>query len=79
MRRLMSGLLGAFGAVGIITVWFGMMWNCTVTSRLPVFSKIGWLLLIVLTNMLGTLIYYFVVFQKQTSRMARDVASSMEN
>jgi hypothetical protein len=27
------GVAWAFGAVGIITVWFGMMWNCTVTHR----------------------------------------------
>jgi len=69
--RLPLGVLGVFGAVGIITVWFGMMWDCAVTSRLPLISKLGWFLLIVFTNMLGTLIYYFLVFQRQTYTLAR--------
>ena len=72
LMRLPLGVLGVFGALGIITVWLGMMWNCAVTSRLPMISKLGWLLLIVFTNMLGTLIYYFLVFQRQTDPIARD-------
>ena len=61
--RLSLGLLGATGAVGIISLWFGMMWDCLFVSKLPLLSKIGWFLLLLLTNMLGTLIYYYARFQ----------------
>ncbi len=63
--RLPLGVLGAAGAVGIISLWFGMMWDCLFVSRLPLFSKIGWLLLLLITNMLGTLIYYYARFQRR--------------
>ena len=72
--RLPLGILGALSAVGIIALWFGMMWNCVVVSQLPRLSKVGWFLLIVFTNMLGALIYYFLVFQKQEDRVCRDHA-----
>ncbi len=71
--RLPLGMFGAFLAVGMIALWVGMMWNSLVVSELPVLSKVGWFLLMVITNMLGALIYYFVVFQKQETQRVRDV------
>jgi hypothetical protein len=71
--RLPLGMFGAFLAVGMIALWVGMMWNSLVVSKLPVLSKVGWFLLMVITNMLGALIYYFVVFQKQETQRVRDV------
>jgi hypothetical protein len=63
--RLPLGVLGVAGAVGIVSLWFGMMWDCLFVSRLPLFSKIGWFLLLLITNMLGTLIYYHARFQRR--------------
>jgi len=62
--RLPLGTLGAFSAIGIIALWIGMMWNCVATTRLPTLSRIGWGFLLVFTNMLGALIYYYVVYQR---------------
>jgi hypothetical protein len=47
---------GAFSAVGIISLWFGMIWDCWFASKKPNASKLRWTLLLVLTNMLGALI-----------------------
>jgi len=72
--RLPLGTLGVLSAIGIVTLWFGMMWNCVVVSSLPLSSKIRWILLLIVTNMLGTLIYYFVVFQRQPQFPSRSTA-----
>ncbi|MGP8173354.1 MAG: hypothetical protein ACLP7O_02255 [Terracidiphilus sp.] len=61
--RLPFGLLGAFSAFGILTLWFGMIWDCAVTSNLQVWSKVKWLVLLVIINWLGALIYYYRVFR----------------
>lgn len=63
--RLPLGLLGVAAAIGIVSLWFGMMWDCLYVSRLSLFSKIGWFLLLLITNMLGTLIYYYARFQRR--------------
>lgn len=63
--RLPLGLLGSFSAIGIIALWFGMIWDCAVASGLPIRSRVKWLILLVLTNMLGALIYYFRVFRNR--------------
>ena len=63
--RLPLGVLGIAGAVGMLSLWFGMMWDCLFVSRLPLVSKIGWFLLLLVTNMLGTLIYYYARFQRR--------------
>jgi hypothetical protein len=64
--RLPLGVLGVAGVIGIVSLWFGMMWDCLFVSRLPLFSKIGWFLLLLITDMLGTLIYYFSRFRRQS-------------
>jgi hypothetical protein len=66
--RLPFGLLGAFSAFGIIALWLGMIWDCAVTSNLPVWSKVKWLLLLVLINWLGALIYYYRIFKDRPLR-----------
>ena len=63
--RIPFGLIGAFSAVGIISLWFGMMWDCWFASKMPHASKLRWTLLLVLTNMLGALIYYYRVFNRR--------------
>ena len=68
--RLPFGLLGAFSAIGIIALWFGMIWDCAVNSQMPVWSKVKWLALLVLTNTLGSLIYYYRVFKNRSPQQA---------
>jgi Phospholipase_D-nuclease N-terminal len=63
--RVLLGALGATGAFGIIALWIGMMWNSLTLSSASIGSKIAWFLLIVFTNMLGALIYYFVVYRRE--------------
>ncbi len=63
--RIPFGVIGAFSAVGIIALWFGMMWDCWFASNMPHASKLRWTLLLVLTNMLGALIYYYRVFSRR--------------
>lgn len=64
--RIPFGLIGAFSALGIISLWFGMVWDCWFASSMPHASKLRWTLLLVFTNMLGALIYYFRVFKRRT-------------
>jgi len=66
--RLPVGLLGAFGAIGILSLWLGMIWDCAITSKLPAWSKVKWLLLLVLINWGGGLIYYYRVFKDRPLR-----------
>ncbi|MGA8938405.1 MAG: PLDc N-terminal domain-containing protein [Acidobacteriaceae bacterium] len=73
--RIPFGIIGAFSAVGIITVWVGMIVDCLGFTKMSVTSKIGWLLLLLLTNMLGALIYYYAVFDKRVTRKDRRPAS----
>ena len=42
--RVPFGLIGAFSAVGIITLWFGMLWDCWFASNMPHASKLRWTL-----------------------------------
>ena len=63
--RVPFGILGAFSAVGIIFLWYGMIWDCWFTSKMPKESKIRWTLLLVITNMLGARIYYYRIFNKR--------------
>jgi hypothetical protein len=66
--RLPFGLLGAFSSIGIIALWLGMIWDCAVTRDLPAWSKVKWLLLLVLINWLGALLYYYRVFKDRPLR-----------
>jgi hypothetical protein len=60
--RLPFGLLGAFSAFGILALWLGMIWDCAFISGLPAWSRAKWLVVLVLTNQLGALLYYYRVF-----------------
>ena len=63
--RLPFGVLGAFSAFGILALWLGMIWHCAFTSNLPAWPRTKWLLLLVLTNMLGALLYYYLEFNNR--------------
>ena len=70
------GTLGALCAVLFLPFWIGMMWDCLFQSRLPIYSKAAWFLFIALTVYVGLLFYYFLVFQRRDSRMARTTSLS---
>lgn len=63
--RAPFGVLGAFSAVGILFLWYGMIWDCWFRSKMSKESKIRWTFLLVITNMLGALIYYYRIFNKR--------------
>jgi hypothetical protein len=56
-------LIGAFFGIGMAVLWFGMMWDCAFTSKMRVWSKALWLLLLIPTSSIGALIYYFCVYR----------------
>lgn len=69
--RVPLGILGAFSAFGIITLWLGMLWDCAFASRLPARSRAKWLAALVLINWLGALIYYYRVFEDRSTKSVR--------
>jgi hypothetical protein len=65
MILLPFALLGAFFAIGTIPLWFGMIWDCAITSKIPIWSKVLWMFLLVPLSAIGALIYYFCVYKNQ--------------
>ena len=63
--RIPFGILGAFSAIGIIFLWYGMIWDCWFRSKMSKESKIRWTFLLVIANMFGALIYYYRIFNKR--------------
>jgi hypothetical protein len=58
-------LIGAFFGISVTLLWFGMMWDCAFTSKMRVWSKALWLLLLIPTSSVGALIYYFGVYKNR--------------
>jgi hypothetical protein len=56
-------LIGAFFGIGMTVLWFGMMWDCAFASKMRVWSKVLWLLVLIPTSCVGALIYYFSVYR----------------
>lgn len=63
--RIPIGLLGAFTATGIITLWLGMIWDAAFNSGLPAQSKAKWIAALLLINWMGALLYYYRVFNNR--------------
>ncbi len=74
LALLPFALIGAFFGVGMIVLWFGMMWDCAFTRKMRVWSKVLWMLLLIPTSGMGALIYYFCVYRGRPSvnSMAQD-------
>ncbi|HEY2860496.1 MAG TPA: hypothetical protein VGJ21_18905 [Terracidiphilus sp.] len=64
-------LLGGFLGIGTILLWFGMMWDCAITSKMPIWSKVLWMILLVPLSSLGALIYYFCIYRRSRDLLAR--------
>ncbi|UWZ85108.1 hypothetical protein [Occallatibacter riparius] len=60
-------LIGAFFGIGVIVLWFGMMWDCVFTNKLRIWSKALWLLLMIPTSCIGALIYFFCEYRNRPS------------
>lgn len=60
-------LIGAFFGIGVTVLWFGMIWDCATVSKMPVWSKVLWLILLIPTSSVGALIYYFSVYKNRPS------------
>lgn len=64
-------LLGGFLGIGTIPLWLGMMWDCAATSKMPIWSKALWMILLVPLSSLGALIYYFCVYRRSGNSLAQ--------
>jgi hypothetical protein len=62
--KILLGLVGAGGAFGFFALWLGMIWHCSAVWRVGTGRKIRWLLLLLLTMPIGSLIYYFAIFRE---------------
>ena len=67
--RIVGGAIGVFLPVAVSGFWIGTMWKCVVSRNHTVISKIGWLLLMLITNVLGSLIYYYCFARQQRRRI----------
>lgn len=67
LALLPFSLIGAFLRIGGIVLWFGMLWDCAFTSKMRVWSKVLWLLLLIATSGIGALVYYFCVYKNGPS------------
>jgi hypothetical protein len=73
--KLPLSLIGAAGALGLFALWPGMIWHCLVVHKGRVATRIGWIVLLLLTIPFGALTYYYLVFQKaQTVRTSDDAS-----
>lgn len=63
LALLPFSLVGAFFGIGVIVLWFGMIWDCAFNSKLRVSYKLLWLLLLIPTSGIGALIYYFCIYR----------------
>ena len=61
-------LLGGFFGIASIPLWLGMMWDCAITSKMPIWSKVLWMFLLVPLSAIGALIYYFCVYNRQSEK-----------
>lgn len=62
--KIPLGIIGAAGAFGFFALWLGMIWHCATVWHVGAGRKIGWLLLLLLTMPIGSLVYYFVIFKR---------------
>ena len=58
-------LICSFFAIGIMVLWFGMILDCAFAKNMPIWSKVLWLVLLVLISTIGALIYYFCVYKNR--------------
>ena len=54
-----------FLVVGGTVLWIGMIYDCATIDKMRVWSRVLWLVLVVLTPNLGALIYYFCVYKNR--------------
>lgn len=60
-------LICAFFTIGGMGLWFGMIWDCAFTVKLPLWSRAVWLVLLVFTGGIFAFIYYFCLYKNRPS------------
>jgi hypothetical protein len=51
--------------IGMGVHWLGMIWDCAISSKMPIWLKVLWLALIIPTYSVGAFIYYFRVYKNR--------------
>ncbi|MGC2637124.1 MAG: hypothetical protein WA294_08080 [Acidobacteriaceae bacterium] len=59
------GCLVVYLIGGMIVLWIGMIWDCATIGALQTWPRALWLILLILTQVVGALIYYFLIFRKR--------------
>jgi hypothetical protein len=76
ISKLPLGLLGALGALSLFGLWPAMMWHCATSYPGGILGKLMWFLMLLFTIPVGTLAYYFVVFEPRQKAMEHPLRSS---
>jgi hypothetical protein len=63
--QVLGGVLGVFGALASLIIWFGMAAFCLREDPSPVSTKIVWFVLFFVTAWFGSAVYFFRVYRKQ--------------
>jgi hypothetical protein len=64
--KLPLSLIGAVGVLSLFALWPGMIWHCLTVHRTSIAKKALWIVLLLLTIPLGSIVYYFSVFKRET-------------
>lgn len=67
--RMAVGGAGVFISLLVSVFWPGMMFECLTSKDLRSLPKAAWLLLILATNLIGALIFYFARYRKQAAEV----------
>jgi len=57
---ILVGLLAALLPLALLVFWIWMLVDCVSNKNLPDIQRVIWILLMVTTNIIGALIYFFV-------------------
>lgn len=76
--KLLSGVLGVWGALAASILWLGMMLYALASYRHSVIAKILWMVAFLTVNILAALIYYLLVYIREPMQLTTQVAWAKE-
>ena len=63
---LVAALLALFGIPAALILWGVMGYNCSLNSRISKGAKFAWFLLFFTIGCYGSVLYFFVVYRRET-------------